>query len=150
MKTRIQSFDCRTAIYRQQLGKLVGVILLVCGLQESTANAATITTFDAAGAGTGQFQGTQAFSINPALAIVGYYIDTGGTTHCFLRAPNGTFTLRLTTGVPCYEVEDEEGRIHLLINLPIEEENDDRWCLWRPDQAGFDSRSIFDGALIEE
>jgi hypothetical protein len=26
----------------------------------------------------------------------------------------------------------------------------DRWCLWRPDQAGFDSRSIFDGALVEE
>ena len=40
--------------------------------------------------------------------------------------------------VPSYQVEDEEGRIHLLINLPIDEENEDRWCLWRPDQAGFD------------
>lgn len=56
----------------------------------------------------------------------------------------------LRGGVPTYQVEDEEGRIHLLIHLPIEEEVDDRWCLWRPDQAGFDSRSIFDGALVEE
>ena len=58
--------------------------------------------------------------------------------------------LALRTGVPSYQVEDEERRIHLLINLPIEEENQDRWCLWRPDQAGFDSRSIFDGALVED
>jgi len=58
-------------------------------------------------------------------------------------------SLVIGTGVP-YLVEDEEGRIHLLIHLPIGEEDDDRWCLWRPDQAGFDSRSIFEGALIEE
>jgi hypothetical protein len=58
--------------------------------------------------------------------------------------------LDLETGVPCYQVEDEEGRIHLLLQLPIEEENDDRRCLWRPDHADFDSRSIFDGALVEE
>ena len=57
--------------------------------------------------------------------------------------------LALKTGVPSYQVEDEEGRIHLLLHLPIEEENEDRWCLWRPDQAGFDFRSIFDGALVE-
>jgi hypothetical protein len=56
----------------------------------------------------------------------------------------------LRTGVPSYQVEDEEGRIHLLINLPIEEANEDRWCLWRPDQEGFGSRSIFDGALVGE
>ena len=43
----------------------------------------------------------------------------------------------------------EEGRIHLLIHLLIEEDGD-RWCLWRPDLAGFDSRSIFEGALVEE
>jgi hypothetical protein len=57
--------------------------------------------------------------------------------------------LDLEAAVPCYEVEDEEGRIHLLIHLPIED-GEHRWCLWRPDQAGFDSRSIFDGALVEE
>jgi hypothetical protein len=58
--------------------------------------------------------------------------------------------LDLETGVPCYQVEDEEGRIHLLLQLPIGEENENRGCLWRPDQAGFDSRSIFDDALVEE
>ena len=58
--------------------------------------------------------------------------------------------LALRGGVPTYQVEDEEGRTHLLIHLPIEEEDEDRWCLWRPDQAGFDSRSIFEGALVQE
>ena len=58
--------------------------------------------------------------------------------------------LALKTGVPSYQVEDEEGRTHLLIHLAIEEQNEDRWCLSRPDHAGFDSRSIFEGALIEE
>jgi len=57
--------------------------------------------------------------------------------------------LALKTGVPSYQVEDEEGRIHLLIHLPIGED-EDRWCLWRPDQAGIDSKSIFQGALVEE
>jgi hypothetical protein len=55
----------------------------------------------------------------------------------------------LKTGVPSYQVEDEEGRTHLLIHLAIQEE-DDRWCLWRPDHADFDSMSIFAGALIDE
>jgi hypothetical protein len=58
--------------------------------------------------------------------------------------------LALKIAVPTYQVEDGEGRIHLLIHLPIEEENENRCCLWRPDHAGFDSRSIFEGALIEE
>jgi hypothetical protein len=58
--------------------------------------------------------------------------------------------LALETGVPIYQVEDEEGRTHLLIHLAIEEEDEDRWCLWRPDHAGFDSRSIFEGALVEK
>ena len=57
--------------------------------------------------------------------------------------------LALRGGVPTCQVEDEEGGTHLLIPLPIEEDGD-RWCLWRPDHAGFDSRSIFEGALVEE
>jgi hypothetical protein len=61
--------------------------------------------------------------------------------------PSGV-ALALKTGVPSYQVEDEEGRTHLLIHLPIEEEDEDRWCLWRPDHAVFYSRSIFEGALI--
>jgi hypothetical protein len=56
--------------------------------------------------------------------------------------------LDLKTGVPTYQVEDEEGRTHLLIHLAIEEQNERRWCLWRPDHAAFDSRSIFEGALV--
>jgi hypothetical protein len=58
--------------------------------------------------------------------------------------------LALKTGVPTYRVEDEEGRTHLLIHLPIEEQDEDRWCVWRPDHAGLDSRSIFEGALVED
>ena len=58
--------------------------------------------------------------------------------------------LALRTGIPSYQVEDEEGRTHLLIHLAIEEQNEDRWCLSRPDHAGFDSRSIFEGALVED
>jgi hypothetical protein len=63
--------------------------------------------------------------------------------------PSGV-ALALKAGVPTYQVEDEEGRIHLLIHLAIEEQIEHRWCLWRPDHAGFDSRSIFESALIEE
>jgi hypothetical protein len=29
------------------------------------------------------------------------------------------------------------------------EEGENRWYLWRPDHASFDSRSIFEGALVE-
>jgi hypothetical protein len=58
--------------------------------------------------------------------------------------------LDLDTGVPWYQIEDEEGRIHLLLQLLIGEENENRWYLWRPDQIDFDSRSIFERALVEE
>jgi hypothetical protein len=49
--------------------------------------------------------------------------------------------LDLETGAPSYQVEDEEGRIYLLIHLPIED-GEHRWCLWRPDQAGFDFSAL--------
>jgi hypothetical protein len=62
--------------------------------------------------------------------------------------PSG-IAIELKTGVHSYQVEDEEGRTHLLIHLPIKEEGEHRWCLWRPDHAGFDSRSIFEGALVD-
>jgi hypothetical protein len=67
----------------------------------------------------------------------------------WMDAPSGV-ALDLKTGVPAYQVEDEEGRTHLLIHLAIEEQHEDRWCLWRPDHADFDSRSIFEGALVED
>ena len=68
----------------------------------------------------------------------------------FWRDATSGVALDLKTGVPSYQVEDEEGRTHLLIHLPIEEQHENRWCLWRPDHAGFDSRSIFQAALIEK
>jgi hypothetical protein len=37
--------------------------------------------------------------------------------------------LDLGTGVRCYQVEDEEGKIHLLLQLAIGEENENRRCL---------------------
>jgi hypothetical protein len=43
--------------------------------------------------------------------------------------------LALKTGVPTYQVEDEEGRTHLLIQLAIEEEDEDRW--WLPKTPRF-------------
>jgi hypothetical protein len=58
--------------------------------------------------------------------------------------------IALRGGVPTYQVEDEDGRTHLLIHLSIEGEDEDRWCHWRPDHAGFDSRSIFEAALVEK
>jgi hypothetical protein len=89
----------------------------------------------------------------------------------FWMDETSSVALALKTGVPSYQVSKtacraegpppqglrrdklcrrrEEGRIHLLIQLPIEQDGD-RWCLWRPDHAGFDSRSSFEGALVEE
>jgi hypothetical protein len=48
--------------------------------------------------------------------------------------------LVLNTGVPSFQVEDEEGRTHLLIHLPMEAENEDRLAdapvLQLPDYQG--------------
>src|SRR5208282_3732598 len=55
----------------------------------------TITTFDVKDAGTGSGQGTFTFFfnvLNEFGAITGYYIDSDGVSHGFLRAPNGTIT----------------------------------------------------------
>ena len=56
----------------------------------------------------------------------------------WMEATSGV-ALELKTGVPTYQVEDDEGRAHLLIHLTIEEKDADRWCLSRPNHAGFDS-----------
>jgi hypothetical protein len=44
-----------------------------------------IVTFDAPGAGTGAWQGTQPMTINPEGAITGYYTDADNVVHGFLR-----------------------------------------------------------------
>ena len=51
------------------------------------------------------------------------------TVITFLMNKVSGVALDLETGVPCYQVEDEEGRIHLLIYLTLDEENEGRWCL---------------------
>lgn len=54
------------------------------------------TTFDAGGAGTGQFQGTGCFAdcpirINDSGEITGSYLDSGGVQHGFVRTAEGSF-----------------------------------------------------------
>ena len=59
------------------------------------ASDGTFTTFDAPGAGTDPFQGTitASFSgLNPAGAIVGWYVDASNVNHGYVRARDGTFT----------------------------------------------------------
>jgi predicted membrane protein len=52
----------------------------------------TITTFDAPGAGTGTYEGTEPIGINTAGDIAGFYIDSSGVHHGFVRVTNGTIT----------------------------------------------------------
>ena len=70
-------------------GLLQGALWL--GLS-AALGAATITTFDAPGAGTGPNQGTFARSINDAGVIAGDYIDAGNVVHGYVRVADGTFT----------------------------------------------------------
>jgi hypothetical protein len=53
---------------------------------------ATLTTFDASGAGSGDYQGTYAWSIDAAGVIAGYYFDASFVAHGFVRAATGAFT----------------------------------------------------------
>jgi hypothetical protein len=47
---------------------------------------------------------------------------------------------------PAYHALDEEGRIHLLVNEPDEQE----WWIWRPDHEAISGKSIFTGALVKD
>ena len=86
-----------------QAWKVVGLILLVCGLQlycPQTAAGATIITFDAPCGSTDvpcavpfQVQGTVPTAISSTRAIAGYYLDANFVYHGFLRDPGGTFTV---------------------------------------------------------
>ena len=49
-------------------------------------------TFNARQAGTGNGDGTEAYSVNPAGEITGYYIDANNVSHGFLRARDGAIT----------------------------------------------------------
>jgi hypothetical protein len=47
----------------------------------------SVTTFEAPGAGKGMMQGTVSFSINPAGAVAGTYIDSSYVYHGFVGMP---------------------------------------------------------------
>ena len=68
------------------------VVCLFAALALTVQTYAKITTFNVKGAGTGADQGTIALGINVRGSIVGYYVDSSGVDHGFLRAPNGTIT----------------------------------------------------------
>jgi hypothetical protein len=51
------------------------------------------------------------------------------TVITFLMNKVSGVALDLETDVPCYQVEDEEGRSHLLLYHPIEEKDENRRCL---------------------
>src|ERR1700730_3795142 len=79
----VQSFDSEGVMNRQQVWKIVGVILLVCGLQlygqqrasgeEDEAKALTYITFNFTGSAADSVY-IQYMAINPAGAITGYYV----------------------------------------------------------------------------
>jgi hypothetical protein len=60
-------------------------------LAGSSAFAATIVEFDAPGAGTGSFQGTQVFGMSSKGDIVGNYISADGKQHGYIRLKDGSF-----------------------------------------------------------
>lgn len=47
-----------------------------------------VTLFDAPGAGTGEFQGTVVVGMTESRVIAGFYIDSNGLNHGFLRIPH--------------------------------------------------------------
>jgi hypothetical protein len=65
-------------------------LLFAVGMPAQQQGKPTFTTFEAAGAGTGTFQGTVGISINTAGAIAGMYVDASNVYHGFVRAANGT------------------------------------------------------------
>lgn len=73
---------------RQSISKLMAVLFLLCGL----AGAQKIVSFNAPGAGSGPGQGTTPEGISPLGIVYGYYIDSNGVAHGFLRNWNGNFT----------------------------------------------------------
>src|SRR5437660_5278419 len=84
------------ALWKGVLALCMTLCTLGLGLSR-TANGATITTFDASGAGRGIGQGTFPKGINAAGAITGAYLDGSNLNHGFLRASDGTI---ITFDVP--------------------------------------------------
>jgi hypothetical protein len=90
---------CRSiAATRATKGRALYLGLCALGMAVA-ASAGPIITFDAPGAGTGQYQGTGCFAytdcsglLNDWGAITGYYLDANNVYHGFVRSPEGKFT----------------------------------------------------------
>ncbi|MGB7592659.1 MAG: hypothetical protein WBO19_15600 [Terriglobia bacterium] len=68
------------------------LIFAVATPARAQGSVGTFTAFDVPGAGAGVLQGTLPFSINAAGDIAGFYADTSGAWHGFVRAADGTIT----------------------------------------------------------
>jgi hypothetical protein len=62
------------------------------GFVRAAASGAITGPIDVPGAGASALQGTVPLSIDTAGDITGFYLDSGGTFHGFVRAANGTIT----------------------------------------------------------
>src|SRR6266704_6203682 len=74
--------------------KLFAAIFVCAALVSSATlaqNSPPVITFDAPGAGTVHGEGTWATAINAGGVIAGYYIDSGGACHGFIRNVDGTY-----------------------------------------------------------
>jgi hypothetical protein len=80
-----------------QMKRISILALLVCICLVSDgwlqgASKLTIIKFNAPGAGKSKGQGTEPLAINKAGAIAGFYLDSAGAEHGFLRSTTGAFT----------------------------------------------------------
>ena len=73
---------------QRQLWMTIGVVLLTIGF----SSAQRYTTIDPPGAGTGAGQGTFPQNITDSGLVFGYYVDSNGVAHGFLRSREGNYT----------------------------------------------------------
>jgi hypothetical protein len=92
-ETPVQSFDSGRVMGRQQVWKVIGLTLLVCG----SLYGQRITSFDAPLAGTGPGQGTFPTAITSSGVIVGYVLDSTGVYHGFVGTPPNFTSIDATT-----------------------------------------------------
>jgi hypothetical protein len=87
---------------------VLAVFLLLCTIaaaqSQSNSHKYRIMTFQAPGAGTGEYAGTLGYGINAQGEINGYYADTNFVFHGFLRSPEGGFTRVDAPGASAYTI----------------------------------------------
>ena len=99
----------KTKIYlkktRLSLQLVPAVTILVALALSIPMSAQTVITFDAPGAGTGAFQGTYPFNVDPSGTIIGRTIDAGNVRHGFIRSRQGSYTIFDGLGQPVLAVQ---------------------------------------------